>query len=184
MPVRLFAHKGLQGLKVLNDQLHGRGANKMNKTVAYRENGAALIVALIMLLILTIVGIMALDASHHEVNIVGNQRVYNSAFYVAESGLDEFKTAPPVNSMALSIPFTSAKSLGVGGNTYRYKSDWIGLRDVGGVVYRVFNVATEGTAPNFPNAGKVTIEAVIEVDSGGGAGGGGGGPVDEAGKYN
>jgi hypothetical protein len=168
----------------LNDQLSGKGAKKMKRIVSYHEKGAALVVALILLLILTIVGIMALDASHHEVNIVGNQRIYNSAFYIAESGLDEFKTAPPVTNMALSIPFSSPKNIGAGGNSYRYKSDWIGLRDVGGITYRVFNVATEGTAPNFPNAGKVTIEAVIEVDSSGGAGGGGGGPVDEAGKYN
>jgi hypothetical protein len=154
------------------------------KTIHYSQRGAALVVALIMLLILTMLGIMALDASRHEVNIVGNQRVYNSAFYVAESGLDEFKTAPPVSNPAPSIPFTSPKSIGGGGNTYRYMSDWIGSRNDGGVPYKVFKVTTEGTAPNFPNAGRASIEAVIEVDSSGGAGGGGGGPVDEVGKYN
>jgi hypothetical protein len=155
----------------------------MKKVVFYREHGAALVVALIMLLILTVLGIMALDASRHEVNIVGNQRIYNSAFYAAEGGLDEFKTAPPVSNPAPSIPFTSPKNIG-GGNTYRYMSDWIGIRNDTGVPYKVFKVTTEGTAPNFPNAGRVTIEAVIEVDSSGGAAGGGRGPVDEGGKYN
>ena len=45
-------------------------------------------------------------------------------------------------------------------------------------------MAHRETSPNFPNAGKVTIEAVIDIYAGGGAGGGLGGPVDQIGKYN
>jgi len=150
----------------------------------YRERGAALIAALVMLLILTMLGIMALDASRHEVNIVANQRIYNAAFYIAESGLDEFKAIPPVSSEALNNPFTGSKSIDNGGNTYRYMSDWIGTRNDGGITYKVFKVTSEGTAPNFPNVGKVTIESIIEVDSSGGSAGGGRGPVGEAGQYN
>ncbi len=68
----------------------------MRRIVLYRQKGAALIVALVLLLILTILGIMALDASLYEVNIVGNQRVYNAAFYAAESGFDEFRSSSPL----------------------------------------------------------------------------------------
>ncbi len=155
----------------------------MGRTVLDEERGAALIVALIMLLILTMMGIMALDSSRHEVNIVGNQRIYNAAFYAAESGLDDFRTAPPVSNPAPNLPFTNSKSIGPSGNSYRYKWDRIALRNVGGIPYQVFKVTAEGTAPNFPNAGRVSIETIVEVYAGGG-GVGGGGPVDEPGKYN
>lgn len=154
----------------------------MEKIVLSDEKGAALIVALVMLLILTLLGIMALDTSRHEVNIVGNQRIYNAAFYAAEGGIDEFRTAPPINDPTPSFPFTSSKNIGTSGNSYRYKSDRIAVRNVGGIPYQVFKVTSEGTAPNFPNAGRVGIEAIVEVYAGGG--GGGGGPVDELGKYN
>ncbi len=153
----------------------------MGKIVFKSEKGAALIVALVMLLILTMMGIMALDSSRHEVNIVGNQRIYNTAFYAAESGLDEFRTAPPVNNPVPSLPFSSSRNIGP--NTYRYKWDRIALRNVGGIPYQVYKVTAEGTAPNFPNAGRVSIETTVEVYAGGG-GSGGGGPVDELGKYN
>lgn len=138
----------------------------MRRIVLYRQKGAALIVALVLLLILTILGIMALDASLYEVNIVGNQRVYHAAFYAAESGFDEFRSHPPLGDPNDNVPFSSSKPVGTSGNTYRYKWDRIGTRDDGEIPYQIFKVTAEGTAPNFPNAGRVTIEAVIEIEAG------------------
>ncbi|OGP90901.1 MAG: hypothetical protein A2157_05515 [Deltaproteobacteria bacterium RBG_16_47_11] len=142
-------------------------SRKMKKIVLYRQKGAALIVALLLLLILTILGIMALDANLHEVNIVGNQRVYNAAFYAAESGFDEFRSNPPLDDPNDNVPFSSSRPVGTSGNTYRYKWDRIGTRDEGEIPYQIFKVTAEGSAPNFPNAGRVTIEAVIEIEAGG-----------------
>lgn len=153
----------------------------MKKRYLCRQDGAALIVALLMLLVLTLVGIMTLEASRHEVNITGNTRIYNSAFYAAESGLDEFRSNPPWNNPSNIIPYCESRTIGSGGNTYRYKSDRIGFRNDGGISYQVFMITTEGTAPNFPNAGRVNIESVVEVVAGGT---GEAGAVDEIGKYN
>ena len=139
----------------------------MRRIVLYRQKGAALIVALMLLLILTILGIMALDASLYEINIVGNQRVYHAAFYAAESGFDEFRSHPPLGDPNDNGPFSSSKPIGTSGNTYRYKWDRIGTRNDGETPYQIFKVTAEGTAPNFPNAGRVTIEAVIEIGAGG-----------------
>jgi hypothetical protein len=101
------------------------------------------------------------------VNIVGNQKVYNAAFYSAESGFDEFRSNPPLGHPNDHVPFSSPKPVGTSGNTCRYKWDRIGTRDDGGISYEIFKVTAEGTAPNFPNAGRVTIEAAIEVEAGG-----------------
>ena len=138
----------------------------MRRIVLYRQNGTALIVALVLLLILTILGIMALDASLYEVMIVGNQRVYNAAFYAAESGFDEFRSHPPLDDPNDNVPFSSLKPVGTSGNTYRYKWDRIGTRNDGETPYQIFKVTAEGTASNFPNAGRVSIEAVIEIEAG------------------
>jgi Tfp pilus assembly protein PilX len=139
----------------------------MRRIILCGQKGAALIVALVLLLILTILGIMALDASLYEVSIVGNQKVYNAAFYAAEGGFDEFRSNPPLGHPNDHVPFSSPKPVGTSGNTCRYKWDRIGTRDDGGISYEIFKVTAEGTAPNFPNTGRVTIEAVIEIEAGG-----------------
>lgn len=139
----------------------------MTGRIFCHQQGVALIVALVLLLVLTILGIIVLDASLYEVNIAGNLRVYNAAFYAAESGIDEFRSNPPLGDSNDQAPFSSSKSVGTSGNTYRYKWDRIGTRDEGGTLYEIFKVRAEGTAPHFSNAGRVTLEAVIEVETGG-----------------
>ena len=129
------------------------------------QKGTVLIVALVLLLILTILGIMALDASLYEINIVGNQRAYHAAFYAAESGFDEFRSNPPLNDPDDHAPFSNSKPVGTSGNTYRYKWDRIGTRSDGETLWQIFKVTAEGTAPNLSNTGRVTIETVIEIEA-------------------
>lgn len=47
----------------------------------------ALVVALLMLLILTIIGINAITTTTFETSISGNERISTDAFYVAEAGI-------------------------------------------------------------------------------------------------
>jgi hypothetical protein len=49
------------------------------------KNGVALVVALIMLLILTFIGISAISTTTFETNITGNERVGTDAFYASEA---------------------------------------------------------------------------------------------------
>lgn len=50
------------------------------------ESGFAIIVALIMLAIITVMGIAATRTSEIETRIASNERLYNIAFYAAEAG--------------------------------------------------------------------------------------------------
>jgi Tfp pilus assembly protein PilX len=152
----------------------------MLKNARHQGNrGVALIIALLLLLILTLIGIFSLDASRQEIHIVGNQRIYHAAFYAAESGLDEFRaSAPPTEDQ---VPFTPPKRVGSSESTYRYKAERLGTRQTGGAHYVLYKVTSEGTAPAFPNAGRVILESIIEITA---EGAGGGGAVDETGKYN
>lgn len=60
----------------------------------------ALIIALIMLLILTFIGISAISTTTFETNITGNERVGTAAFYASEAiyqfGLDQLPDTTPI----------------------------------------------------------------------------------------
>jgi hypothetical protein len=49
------------------------------------EKGVALVIALIMLLILTFIGISAISTTTFETNVTGNERVGTDAFYASEA---------------------------------------------------------------------------------------------------
>jgi Tfp pilus assembly protein PilX len=51
------------------------------------EKGVALIIALLMLLILTLIGISAISTTTFETNISGNERIGTDAFYASEAGI-------------------------------------------------------------------------------------------------
>jgi hypothetical protein len=52
------------------------------------ESGSVLIIALIMLVLLTVLGITATSTSNIELQIAGNERNYKRAFYVANAGIE------------------------------------------------------------------------------------------------
>ncbi len=59
----------------------------MRKVLFANEKGVALVVALVMLLILTLIGINAVTTTTFETNIAGNERVATDAFYASEAGI-------------------------------------------------------------------------------------------------
>jgi Tfp pilus assembly protein PilX len=59
----------------------------MRKRVSANDRGMALIVALIMLLVLTLIGINAITTTTFETSISGNERVSADAFYASEAGI-------------------------------------------------------------------------------------------------
>ena len=51
------------------------------------ENGSVLVVAMLVLLILTLIGIAAINTSTIEVRIAGNEVAYKSSFYDSDAGI-------------------------------------------------------------------------------------------------
>jgi hypothetical protein len=70
------------------------------------ERGVALVVAVLVMITATFLGIAAMMTSDIEVRIAGNQRVSEGAFYAADGGIDNglawlinsVGTAPPADS--------------------------------------------------------------------------------------
>jgi len=59
----------------------------MGSNILRNEKGFALIIALLILLVLTLIGISAISTSTFETSISGNERVGTDAFYAAEAGI-------------------------------------------------------------------------------------------------
>ncbi len=58
----------------------------MRSNILTNEKGLALIIALLVLLVLTLIGISAINTTTFETSISGNERVGTDAFYAAEAG--------------------------------------------------------------------------------------------------
>jgi len=54
------------------------------------EKGIVLVLAMLLLLVVTLIGISALNTSTYDIRISGSERASVQAFYVAEAGLNEF----------------------------------------------------------------------------------------------
>jgi len=71
----------------------------VEKDILKNNNGVALVIALIMLLILTFIGISAISTTTFETNIAGNERVGTDAFYASEAifqvGLNQLPDTKP-----------------------------------------------------------------------------------------
>jgi hypothetical protein len=138
------------------------------------DQGVSLVVALLILLVLTILGISAISTTTFETNIAGNQRLYNNAFYAADSGIDYFYgmistyLTTYASNRGATIPQFNSKSSGIdlGGGEFNIlpinPATDIKVVDLGPPMRVEFKITSEGVFPNFPVAGRVRIEAVVE----------------------
>ena len=129
------------------------------------SNGVSLVVSLVILLVLTLIGIAGISTTTFETNIAGNERLYNRAFYIADAGVDYFGST---GGAYLLLPNSSgvvdstAAGLSLGGDSFIV--NWTRtLADFGPPMRYEFVITSRGLSLNFPTAGTVSIEAVVEV---------------------
>ena len=79
----------------------------MKKNILKEKRGVALITALLMLLVLTLIGISSISTTTFETSISGNERVRADAFYAAEAGIQVAINQIPDNTNP--IPKTTLK---------------------------------------------------------------------------
>ena len=126
------------------------------------QKGIALVVALVMLLVLTFVGVAAISLTSYEARIAGNERVYNNAFYAGDGGIENFRGRASTGEFVYSVATSGSYQVAIGDSTsnitYRRWN-----RSEGGVDYAVFLVRSEGVSPSLPTSGRVVIESIIET---------------------
>ncbi len=152
--------------------LKGGPLNK-GASVLRGHQGVSLVIALIILLVLTLIGISAISTTIFETNIAGNERLYNNAFFAADAGVDYFYgtvnnyVAMFINDPTQTISQINSKSKGLNLGTSEFNILPISpanmkIVDLGPPIRVEFKLISEGISPNFPIAGRVRIETVIE----------------------
>ena len=125
------------------------------------QNGIAFVIALLMLLVLTLIGVASVSLSSFETNIAGNERLYNLAFYAADGGIENFRGQVTSGMFIYSAINTGSYQVTIGGAPCNVSyTRW--KRSDGGGDFADFKVTAEGQAP-FPTQGKVVVEAIIEA---------------------
>ncbi len=145
-----------------------RKRQKKYRHTLRNQKGVSLVVALMILLVLTLIGISALSTTTFETNIAGNERLYNRAFYTADAGVDYFGSAggayillANTSGVVDSNSDAQVKAL-LSGDSFTV--NWARrVTDYGPPMKYEFDIISHGVSPNFPTAGRVDIEAVVEV---------------------
>jgi Tfp pilus assembly protein PilX len=75
----------------------------MKKIIKKDERGIAMVVALVILLVLTLIGFSSINTSTFESSISGNERTGTDAFYAAEAGLQVgFNQLPDITAVPVT----------------------------------------------------------------------------------
>jgi PilX N-terminal len=89
------------------------------------EEGIALVVALVVLLVLTVIGFVAVSTTVFETNIAGNERVGTDAFYATEAILQVGYNQLPDTTEIPKVGTIADNRLQVGVNSY----GWTGTKE-------------------------------------------------------
>jgi Tfp pilus assembly protein PilX len=127
------------------------------------QSGIAFVIALLMLLVLTLIGVASVSLSSFETNIAGNERLYNLAFYAADGGVENFRGQINSGMFIYSPINTGSYQVTIGGAPCNVSyTRWPGSGVGAGGPSSNFKVTVEGQAP-FPAQGKVVVEAIVEA---------------------
>lgn len=134
------------------------------------ERGVALVLALIMLVLMSILGAFALSTTNTEIRIVGNYHNTNEAFFCADAGIEYGQTNGPTYTSIIPGVTNSWSSgvlscTGAGADIITIRVNWVasGTPPVGSgvdaeTIVNYYNVASTGQSRN--NA-KVDVESYI-----------------------
>jgi len=129
------------------------------------QKGIALVVALVMLLVLTFIGLAALSLTSYEARISGNERLYNNAFYAGDGGIENFRGRASTGEFVYSTATSGSYQITIGDSVSNINytktvrpGEGSSTADVA-----IFRVTSEGVSPGFPVAGRVVIESILEV---------------------
>ena len=111
----------------------------MNHVIFSGERGAALIVSLLMLVVMTMIGVSAMQTTALEEKMAGNQRDLNQAFQAAEAALRDAEiwlrnqTGEPVPVGNGSTGVFTRDALDPNGNWWKTIGNWASGTEVAGI---------------------------------------------------
>ena len=118
-----------------------------NSSIGSRQDGAALIIGLILLLVLTILAISGVMTSTLELRMVGNSQLQERAFQAAEVAVEDALANPVLST---SAPFSQATIANPNSpdDSYAYQLQYVGETPVG-TGMTGFSIGTAFTSYHF-----------------------------------
>jgi Tfp pilus assembly protein PilX len=120
------------------------------KPILTNDKGSAILVALMILVLLTIIGMAATQNSNTELKITTNSQLYKMAFYAAESGWQELavqivQTNPPDNTVTLNRTIAPNTGYDVIAESLKavYEDGW----EASEFLERPYTITSNGAAP-------------------------------------
>jgi Tfp pilus assembly protein PilX len=120
------------------------------KPLVKNDKGSAILVALMILVLLTIIGMAATKTSNTELKITTNSQLYKMAFYAAESGWQELavqivQTNPPDSTVTLDRTIAPNTAYQVTGESKKavYDDGW----EATDFLERPYTITSNGSAP-------------------------------------
>jgi type IV pilus assembly protein PilX len=141
-----------------------------NITPIRRQRGAALVVGLLLLLILTLLAISSMNSASVEFIMAGNEQYHQNAFQAAETGIAQtlatvdFNTAtvapPPITGMLSTIDSYSATYAAPLGNKELSAVIWTGMTIADMASYH-FEIQSTGTSAR--NSQTTNVQGVVKI---------------------
>jgi len=126
----------------------------MKRNLLAKEPGTVLVICMILLVILSLMGAVAIMTTSTEVRIAANSRKSEQAFYAADAGIERARTQVGWEDNTGDVHNSLA------GDPFAYQTTVLGRVNVSGDV-RVFNVESRGQDPF--NRSQRIIRADIEI---------------------
>ncbi|MGB5591475.1 MAG: PilX N-terminal domain-containing pilus assembly protein [Gammaproteobacteria bacterium] len=149
-------------MTVIRDNLHANLQGNLRghlKGHPHRQSGAALVVGLVLLLVLTILAVATMNTASLEVTMASNNQNGQSAFQMAETGID-VNLATADNNRALLVAVTGAPQWCLGqtavANVGTYEGCHVFTNDVTALVGSSVGVGTGLAAYHFDSFGAGT----------------------------
>lgn len=152
----------------MNDTLH----------TARNQRGAALVIGLVLLLVLTLLAITGMNTATSELIMAGNEQYRENAFRAAEAGIERavslLSTVPQSGTPVVEsdIPVPGANAGEEFTTSSRYVGDDLNLPGFSAGKFVGFHYEITSTGVSARNANSRQVQGAFVIQSAGGSGGG------------
>jgi len=143
--------------------------------IAHRQQGAALVIGLILLLILTLLAVTGMNTASSELIMAGNEQYRQNAFHAAEAGIEQAitvlatvpQTGTPVVVSDVAVPGSSGDEYTTAST---YMGDDLNLPGFSAGKFVGFHYQIESQGTSARNANSAQVQGAFVIQSAGGAG--------------
>lgn len=140
-----------------------------------KQRGAALVVGLILLLILTVLAVSGMNSASTELIMAGNEQYRHNAFHAAETGIEQALTdlaTVPQSGTPIVVPATAVPGSATDEYTTssRYLGDDLNVPGFSAGKFVGFHYEIASTGTSARNASTQHVQGAFVIQNAGGAG--------------